>query len=62
MNTLGKVVDATVILGSVAIGYGAIKTIMEGSKLKSGTVLALGGLTLLISIYAFREAVQNIND
>lgn len=62
METLGKVVDATVIVGSVAVGYGAIKTIMGGVKIKSTGTIALGAITLLIGVYAFKEAINKIND
>jgi hypothetical protein len=62
MGTLGKVVDATVIVGSVAVGFGAVKTIMGGAKMKSTGTIALGAITLLIGVYAFKEAVNKIND
>jgi hypothetical protein len=62
MNTLGKVVDATVLVGSTIVGYQAIKTISAGIKSKSTTVTVLGSITLLIGIYAFKEAMRKINE
>jgi hypothetical protein len=62
MGALGKVVDATVIVGSVAVGFGAIKTITEGVKIKSTGAILLGSVTLLIGVYAFKEAINKIND
>ncbi|MBK7362995.1 MAG: hypothetical protein IPJ01_11925 [Micavibrio sp.] len=62
MGTFGKVVDSVVIVGSVAVGYGAIKTIIGGAKIKSTGTIALGAITLLIGVYALREAVNKIND
>ena len=61
MKTLGKVVDATVIVGSVVIGVGAVRGIASGAKMKSKTAIALASLTLIIAVYATREAVNKIN-
>ena len=62
MNTLGKVTDATVIVGSLVVGYGGINAIMNGVKAKSTAIIAIGALTTLISIYAFKEAMQKIQE
>lgn len=62
MNTAGKVLDATVIMGSLVVGYGAGKAILEGMKSKSTGAILLGSLTLAIGIYAFKEAYTKINE
>jgi hypothetical protein len=62
MRTAGKIIDATVIVGSVFVGIGAVKGISQGVKLKSTGTIVLGGITLLIGIYAFREAMNKINE
>ena len=62
MSAIGKVVDATVLVGSVAVGYSAVTAIIAGAKIKSTTTILVGGLTLLIGIYAFKEAYQKINE
>ena len=62
MSAIGKVVDATVLVGGAVVGIGAVKAIVGGVKLKSGATIALGTITLLISIYAIREAVNKINE
>jgi len=62
MKTLGKIVDATVVVGSFAVGYGAIKMIIGGAKIKNTGTIALGAITLLIGVYAMREAVNKINE
>lgn len=61
MSAVGKVIDATVLVGSGYIGYNAAKSVIDGIKLKNTTSLVIGGITLLISVYAFREAWQKIN-
>lgn len=62
MKTVGKLVDATVILGSVAVGYGAVIGIMAGVKSKNTMGVLLGSLTLAIAVYASKEAISKIND
>ena len=62
MKTLGKIVDATVVVGSIAVGFGAAKTIIGGVKSKSTGVIILGSITALIALYAFKEAVKKINE
>lgn len=62
MGTISKITDSVVIVGSVAVGFGAVKTIIGGVKVKSTGAIALGAITLLIGIYAFKEAVNKIND
>lgn len=62
MKTLGKVVDASVIVGSAFVGIGAVKAISMGMKSKSSGAIALGTLTLLLGVYAFKEAIQKINE
>jgi hypothetical protein len=62
MQTLGKVVDASVLVGSAFVGFGAVKTIMAGAKSKSTSAILLGSITLLIGVYAFKEAMQKINE
>ena len=62
MGALSKIVDSTVIVGGAVVGIGAVKGIVEGVKLKSGTTIALGAISLLIGIYAIREAVKKINE
>jgi hypothetical protein len=62
MNTLGKVTDATVIVGSLVVGYAGVNAIMNGVKAKSTAIIAIGALTTLISIYAFKEAMQKIQE
>jgi hypothetical protein len=62
MNTVGKVVSASVLVGSAIVGVGAIRTISAGISNKKGATIALGVLTLLIGVYAFKEAVQKINE
>jgi hypothetical protein len=62
MRTLGKVTDATVIVGSLAVGIGGVSTIMAGVKGKKAGVIAIGALTTLIAIYAFKEAMQKIQE
>jgi len=62
MKTLGKIVDATVVVGSLAVGYGGVKAIIGGVKGKSTGAIVLGSITLLISVYAMREAINKIND
>ena len=61
-TTLGKVTDATVIVGSIVVGIGGVNAIMNGVKNKSTTVIAIGALTTLIAIYAFKEAMQKIQE
>jgi hypothetical protein len=62
MRTLGKVTDATVIVGSLVVGYGGINALINGVKSKSAGVIAVGALTTLIAIYAFKEAMQKIQE
>lgn len=62
MKTAGKILDATVILGSLAVGYGGVKTIIGGAKIKSTGAIILGSLSLLICVYAMREAINKINE
>ena len=62
MNTIGKVTDASVIVGSLVVGYAGINAIMNGVKDKSTAIIAIGALTTLISIYAFKEAMQKIQE
>jgi hypothetical protein len=62
MNTLGKITDATVIVGSLVVGYAGVNAIMNGVKAKSTAIIAIGALTTLISIYAFKEAMQKIQE
>ena len=61
-TTLGKVTDATVIVGSIVVGIGGVNAIMNGVKGKSATVIAVGALTTLIAVYAFKEAMQKIQE
>jgi len=62
MNTLGKITDATVIVGSLVVGYAGVNAVMNGVKAKSTAIIAIGALTTLISIYAFKEAMQKIKE
>lgn len=62
MGTVGKVVDASVIVGSLVVGYGGVMTISDGIKANKTATIAMGALTLLIGIYALREAYQKINE
>jgi hypothetical protein len=62
MNTLGKITDATVIVGSLVVGYAGVNAVMNGVKAKSTAIIAIGALTTLISIYAFKEAMQKIQE
>jgi hypothetical protein len=62
MQTLGKVVDASVIVGSLVVGYGGVMAISQGIKNKKTATIAMGALTLLIGIYALREAYSKINE
>lgn len=62
MGAVGKVLDATVLVGSAYVGYNAAKAVVDGIKLKNTTSIVVGGLTLLISIYALKEAYQKINE
>lgn len=62
MGAVGKVLDATVLVGSTYVGYNAAKAVVDGIKLKNTTSIVVGGLTLLISIYALKEAYQKINE
>jgi hypothetical protein len=62
MRTVGKVTDAAVIVGSLAVGIGGVNTILGGVKGKSAGVITLGALTTLIAVYAFKEAMQKIQE
>jgi hypothetical protein len=62
MSTIGKVVDSAVIVGSAVVGISSINGILAGVKAKSGAVIAISSLTLLISVYALKEGVRKIND
>jgi hypothetical protein len=62
MKTLGKVTDATVIVGSLIVGYGAFNALFEGIKTKNSAIITISGLTALITIYAFKEAMRNIKE
>jgi hypothetical protein len=62
MRTLGKVVDSTVIIGSLVVGYGGVNAIIKGSKAKNTAIITVGALTTLIALYAFREAIQKIKE
>lgn len=62
MKTVGKLVDATVILGGVAVGYGAVIGLLAGVKAKSTSAILLSSVTLAIAIYAGKEAISKIND
>lgn len=62
MRTAGKVVDASVIVGSLVVGYGGVMAITEGMRTNKTTTIAMGTLTLLIGIYALREAYTKINE
>lgn len=62
MRTLGKVVDASVLVGATLVGVGAIGTISAGITSKKGGVIALGALSMLIAVYAFKEASKKLND
>jgi len=62
MRTAGKILDATVIVGSAVTGFTGAKILMAGIKSKKGSVIFAGSMALLISVYAFKEAVNKIND
>lgn len=62
MRTVGKVVDASVIVGSLVVGYGGVMAITEGMKTNRTATIAMGALTLLIGVYALREAYGKINE
>lgn len=62
MKTLGKVVDATVLVGSGFLAVGSLNMITNGINTKNNSVIALGTLALLISVYALKEAAQKINE
>ena len=63
MRTVGKVIDASVLVGSFAVGYGALSLISQGVKAKKKIApLIIGGLTLVIAVYAFKEAYKKINE
>lgn len=62
MKTLGKITDSVVIVGSVAVGYGAIMGLLAGAKSKSTSAILLSSVTLAIAIYAGKEAISKIND
>ena len=60
-KTAGKVIDSAVIVGSLLVGAGAVMGIASGVKSKKYGAVAISSLTLLIGIYAIREAVKKIN-
>ena len=63
MNTIGKVVDASVIIGSLFVGASAVKFISMGVKSKNkASAILIGSATLLIAIYALKQAVTKINE
>lgn len=62
MNTLSKVTSATVLVGSTIVGVSAIRVMSQGISNNKGATIALGAITALIAIYAFREAVHKINE
>lgn len=62
MSTFGKIVDATVIVGSSVVAVGAVKGISQGIKSKKNGVILLSAITLTIAIYAFKEAYRKINE
>ena len=62
MGAISKITDSVVIVGSVAVGFGAVKGLMGGIKMKSAGVIALSSVTLLIAVYAFKNALDKIND
>ena len=62
MKTLSKVVDASVIIGSAVVGIGAVRGMMAGGKMKSKATIALSVLTIVIAIYATKQAVTKINE
>lgn len=62
MKTLGKITDSVVIVGSVAVGYGAVMGLIGGVKAKNTPAILLTSVTLLIAIYAGKEAISKIND
>jgi hypothetical protein len=62
MKTLGKITDSVVIVGSVAVGYGAVMGLIGGVKAKNTSAILLTSVTLLIAIYAGKEAISKIND
>ncbi len=62
-KTAGKILDATVIAGAFVAGYGAVKLFSQGIKMKhKGAAIAISSLTLLVSIYALKEASKKINE
>lgn len=61
-KTIGKITDATVIIGSLVVGVAGVKALVGGVKLKSVGVIAVGALTTLIAIYALKEAYSKINE
>jgi uncharacterized membrane protein YjjP (DUF1212 family) len=61
-NAVGKVVDVTVVIGSTFVGVEAVKVISNGIKTKNTATTILGSITLLIGIYAFKEAVRKLNE
>ncbi len=61
LKTTGKVVDGIVILGSAAVGIGAVIGIASGIKAKKYGAIAISSLTLLIGIYAIQSAAKKIN-
>ena len=58
MNTAGKLVDATVMVGSAFVIGTSAYQIIKGVSAKSTTAIALSALTLLIGVYAFKEAAN----
>jgi len=62
MKTAGKIIDATVIVGSAFTAYTGGVMLIGGIKNKKVSVGFAGAMALLISVYAFKEAVKKINE
>lgn len=62
-STLGTVTDAATLLGSGVLGVLAISSIYSSFTNKKGAgAIAVGGLTLLISIAAFKYSLSELNN
>ena len=61
LKTTGKVIDSAVLVGGVIVGIGAVMNMVSGFKGKKYGAVAIGGLTLLIGIYAIKEASSKLN-
>lgn len=62
MKTVNTVVNAATLLGSGVVGIAAAGKVYHAVKDKKYAAVAIGSLTVLIAVAAFRFSLEKLND